>query len=183
MDRIIAIVGMAGAGKTEAVLYLKRKRIPFIRFGELTDEGIEEMGLPLTPENERKYREGIRKELGMHAYALKAEPKIVSLLKSHNIIAIDGLYSWEEYIYLKEKFSGLVLIAIYAEREKRYKRLSERAIRPVPYDKCYIRDVTELEKLHKGGPIAIADYIIENNSDKLEDLYGKIDVLLKRLDI
>ncbi len=178
---ILACIGMPGAGKSEAVLYLEKKGIPFVRFGDITDEGVKELGLPLTPENEREFRENIRKELGMAAYAIKAESKISSLLADHSMIAIDGLYSWEEYILLRKKFPGLLLIHIYAEPKKRYQRLSLRSVRPVPFDKCYERDVSEIEKLNKGGPIAIADFLIQNNSDDLGNLYGQIDSLLNRL--
>lgn len=178
---VLAFVGMPGAGKSEAASYLATKGIPFVRFGNLTDEAVKEAGLPLTPENERMMREKIRQELGMGAYAIKAKPKIDALLETHDIIAIDGLYSWEEYTYLKQQFPFLTLIHIYAQPNKRYERLSQRPIRPVPLEKCYTRDVAELEKLNKGGPIAIADYLIENNNHDLTYLYKKIDALLETL--
>lgn len=178
---ILAFVGMPGAGKSEAVAYLAQKNIPFVRFGDITDEGIQELGLSLTTSNERIVREKIREELGMGAYAIKSVPKIEKLLQEHKVIAIDGLYSWEEYIYLKEKFPGLILIHIYAKPINRYNRLAKRAIRPIPHDKSRERDIAEIEKLNKGGPIAIADYLIENESDNIKELYKKIDILLARL--
>lgn len=180
---IIAFVGMPGAGKSEATSYLTKKKIPYVRFGEITDEGVKELGLSLTPQNERMFREKIRKELGMAAYAIKSEPKIKKLLETHDVIAIDGLYSWEEYVYLKNRFSNLILIHIYAEPKKRYERLIYRLIRPVPKDKARERDIAELEKLNKGGPIAIADHMIENESENLADLHKKIDDLLVRLEV
>lgn len=183
MKKIIAIVGMPGAGKTESTEHLASKGIPFIRFGEITEEEVRRRNLSLTPDNERIIREAIRKEGGMGAYAVIAEPKINALLKDNDVIVIDGLYSWEEYTCLKDKFPGLTLINIYAEPKIRYKRLSQRSIRQVPLEECYSRDVAELEKLNKGGPIAIADYTIENNTDDVSDLHTKIDSLLKRLGI
>ena len=183
MKKIIAIVGMPGAGKTETAEYLFSKGMPFVRFGEITEDEVRRRGLPLTTDNERIVREAIRKEGGMGAYALRAEPKINKLLEANEVIVIDGLYSWEEYTYLKEKFPGLILINVYAEPKVRYLRLSKRSIRPISLDECYLRDVAELEKLNKGGPIAIADYTIENNSDNTSKLYAKIDSLLSRLSI
>lgn len=180
---ILAFVGMPGAGKTEATLYLQQKRIPFVRFGEITDEGLKSLGLSLTQENERVYREKIRQELGMGAYAIKAKPKIEQLLEENNTIVIDGLYSWEEYTLLKKEFSGLILVHIFAEPSTRYQRLSARPIRPLSSEESRERDIAELEKLNKGGPIAIADYLIENNSNVIEDLYVKIDALLSRLGV
>jgi dephospho-CoA kinase len=180
---IIAIVGMPGAGKSEAASYLQKKGIPFIRFGQLTDETVKEMGLPLTPQNERLAREKLRNELGMAAYAIKAKPKIESLLETTNVIALDGLYSWEEYVLLKEEFPQLILIHVYAEPKVRYERLSKRKIRPLTPEEARVRDVAELEKLNKGGPIAIADYMIENDTGDMVQLYTHIDELLHRLEI
>lgn len=179
---ILAFVGMPGAGKSEAVSHLKNKNIPFLRFGDFTDEGVKKLGLPLIPENERIVREKYRQDLGMAAYAIMAKPRIEEMLKVNDVIAIDGLYSWEEYILLKKEFPDLVLIHIYAEPAERYKRLSQREIRPVPLDKTRERDIAELEKLNKGGPIAIADFCIINDG-VLDKMFGEIDDIVKRLKV
>jgi dephospho-CoA kinase len=180
---ILAFVGMPGAGKSEAAAHLQKKGIPFIRFGQVTDDGLLEMGLTLTPDNEKMYREKIRKELGMAAYAIKSTLAIEKMLSENDLIVIDGLYSWEEYIYLKQKFPYLTLIHVFAEPVKRYERLSQRNIRPVLLGDSYKRDVAELENLNKGGPIAIADYMIENNTDSIDDLYKSLDALLDKIGI
>ncbi len=178
---ILAFVGMPGAGKSEASAYLQKKGIPSIRLGQITDDGLKEMGLSINPENEKMFREKIRKELGMEAYAIKTAPAIERMLNGNNSIVLDGLYSWEEYFYLKQKFPYLMLIHVFAEPAKRYERLSQRSIRPIPLGESYSRDVAEIENLNKGGPIAIADYVIENNTDSIEDLQKSLDKLLERL--
>lgn len=177
---IIAFVGMPGAGKSEATSYLHEKGVPFVHFGDLTDEGLKDHGLERNPENERIIREKFRQELGMAAYGIKAKPKIETLLKDNDLVVLDGLYSWEEYLYLKKSFPSLVLIHIFAQPQKRYERLSARPIRPFTTDEARARDIAELEKLNKGGPIGIADYLIENNAD-IHQLRQKIDQLLTRL--
>jgi len=181
--KILAFVGMPGAGKSEATQYLYKKNIPFVRFGALTEEAIKEADLPLNTENERIFREKIRNELGMGAYAIKAKPKIDELINKNDFVVIDGLYSWEEYIYLKKYFNSLKLVFIYAEPKIRYERLSKRLVRPISLDDSYTRDVREIEKLNKGGPIAIADFCIVNNTGDISDLYKNIDDLLNRLEI
>lgn len=178
--KIIAFVGMPGAGKSEAAEYLKEKGIPFIRFGSITDEGLKELRLEINPDNEEMFREKLRSELGMAAYAIKAERRIGQLLKESSTIGIDGLYSWEEYVYLKERFPNLILVHIFAKPNIRYARLLKRPIRPVPYEKSRKRDIAELEKLNKGGPIAIADYMIQNEGD-LEAMKRKIDILMEKI--
>lgn len=183
LKTILAFVGMPGAGKSEATQYLYKKNIPFVRFGALTEEVVKEAGLPLNTENERIFREKIRNELGMGAFAVKAKPKIDKLLLEKDCIALDGLYSWEEYTYLKKYFPFLKLILIYAEPLIRYKRLSQRSIRPILLGESRDRDIREIEKLNKGGPISIADFCILNNSDELLDLYKNIEDLLNKLEI
>jgi len=180
---IIAFVGMPGAGKSEAASFLSQKGIPFIRFGEITDEGLREAGLPINPDNERFYRKKLREELGMAAYAIKSKPKIEEALRENRVVAIDGLYSWEEYVYLKGYFPELVLVHIFAEPPIRYERLSKRAIRPLSPSEARARDVSEIEDLNKGGPIAIADYLIKNNSSDILELHRRLDNLLVRLGV
>ncbi len=180
---VIAFVGMPGAGKTEAVIHLQRKGVPFVRFGDLTDEGLKKENLSINPANEQAYREKIREELGMAAYAIKAEPKIREILQKGNVVAIDGLYSWEEYKYLKERFPELKVVFIYAEPKIRYERLSKRPIRPLTPDEAKNRDIAEIEMLNKGGSIAIADYLIVNNSSDMGELHSKLEELFQKLQI
>lgn len=181
--KIIAFVGMPGAGKSEATLYLSKKGLPYVRFGELTDEKVSEKGLALNPQNEQKAREELRREFGMGAYAIKAKPKLDVLFKNNDTVIIDGLYSWGEYKYLLQEFPNLVLIHIYSEPPVRYKRLLSRNIRPFSENESRERDIAEIEKLDKGGPIAIADYLIENNSEDLPAFYFKLDAILERISI
>lgn len=180
---ILAFVGMPGAGKSEATTFLEQKGIPFVRFGDVTDEGLKQQELPLTAENERTFRENLRAKLGMAAYAIQSQPKIEQCLQQNPVIILDGLYSWEEYIYLKHFYPQLLLIHVYTEPKKRYERLAKRKIRPYTEEEARARDIAEIEKLNKGGPIAIADYVIENNNDDLQVLYTKITTLLKRLGV
>lgn len=162
--KLIAIVGLPGSGKTVAADFFRDKGCTILRFGDQTDQGVKEMGLPLTEENERIYRERLRKELGMAAYAIKIEPRIV---KAHGLnIVLDGMRSWEEYVYLKEKFPTLLVLAIWASPGIRYKRLATRSVRPLTEDESKARDRAEIENLHSGGPIAMADYVIQNEGSR-----------------
>ena len=174
---LLAIVGMAGSGKSVASDFFRSQGIPVLRFGDQTDIGLKEQGLPVTESNERRYREQIRKELGMEAMAIKIEPRILESSKTHSRIVLDGLYSWEEYVYLIKQFPRLRLLCIWAPPVERYRRLANRKIRPLSEAEAMSRDTAEIENLHKGGPIALADYLIVNDADekslldKLEDFY------------
>jgi len=162
---------MAGSGKSLACDYFQSKGYPVLRFGDETDRGLRAQNLPLTEVNERQYRENLRQELGMAAYAIKISPRIKetftfrsgsSFRSGAACIILDGLYSWEEYLYLKEKFPELKLLGIYARPEIRRRRLSKRPIRPLDERQAKARDLAELNNLNKAEPIALADYLVIN---------------------
>nr|AQS30765.1 hypothetical protein [uncultured bacterium] len=97
-------------------------------------------------------------------------------------MVLDGLYSWEEYLYLKQAFPGLILLAVYAKPPVRYARLSSRAVRPLQPDQARLRDMAELENLNKGGPIALSDFLVQNNST-LDRFHGQLRSILNELKI
>ena len=175
--RVIAIVGMPGAGKSLASAFFRDHEVPVLRFGDQTDSGLREAGLEKNEKNERIYREQIRRELGMAAMAIKIEPRVQEALQKHELVVLDGLYSWEEFVYLQKKFTGIKLLCIWAPKEMRYTRLKHRNDRPLTLEEAESRDIAEITNLHKGGPIAYADLLIENNGSK-EDLCIKLEHLL-----
>lgn len=175
---VIAIVGMSGAGKTEAGEFFKEKGFSVVRFGSVVDDWIREEGLSWSPENTKVYRERIRKELGMAGVAMKIYPKIQAILQKENRIILDGLYSWEEYVYLKEKLPTLQLLCIYASPKVRHQRLAVRRDRPFSKDEARERDIHEIEVINKAGPIAIADYLVKNETTK-KYLFEELEKYLK----
>ena len=92
--KVISVVGMAGAGKSEAAKIFEENGFTRIRFGDVTDEEVKKRGLELNEENERHIRELLRKEYGMSAYARLNLPRI-DLARKQSDVVIDGLYSWE----------------------------------------------------------------------------------------
>ena len=160
--KVIAIVGMTGSGKTELAGMMEKEGYHKIRFGDITEEKIKEAGLQVNEKNERYIREKLRKDHGMAAYAILNEPKITKALKKSDVVA-DGLYSWEEYLYLKEKFGNrLIVLAVYSPPSLRHKWLGKRPVRPLTPEEAQSRDKSEIENINKVGPIAIADYMIRN---------------------
>lgn len=178
MKPLIAIVGMSGAGKTEAGLFFKEKGFTVLRFGLVVDEGIKAEGLPWSAESNTYYRKKIRDELGMAAVAIKMLPNIKKELLQSDKLILDGLYSWEEYEFLKKEFSQLLLLCIYAKPAIRYKRLAERKDRKFTYEEAHKRDESEIKVINKGGPIAMADYTIINETSQTQ-LEEELEKFLK----
>jgi dephospho-CoA kinase len=162
--QVVSIVGMAGSGKSEAARVFEKNGFKKIRFGDITDEEIKKRGLQLNEENERLVRQQLRQEHGMAAYAKLNLPRIDAALKSSKVV-VDGLYSWEEYTLLKSRYGdNFRVVAVWASPRTRYGRLAKRRVRPLTAEEAAGRDVAELEKTNKGGPIAMADFTIINES-------------------
>ena len=167
--KVVSIVGMTGAGKSEVSRVFEENGFTRIRFGDVTDEEIKKRGLELNEENERYIRELLRKQLGMSAYARLNLPRIDSALKRSDVV-IDGLYSWEEYTFLKTHYGeDFWVVAVWASPRTRYARLSTRLNRRLTLEEAASRDRAEIENINKGGPIAMADFTIINESS-LENL-------------
>lgn len=171
--RVVAIVGMCGAGKSIVSDHFVAAGYQYVRFGQVVLDEVKRRGISTNTEStEREVREGLRKEHGMAAFAILNIPKIDELLKQGNVIA-DGLYSWAEYKVLKEKYgSRISIIAVYAPASIRYARLENRAAtmpddpdlryRSFSPEQAKSRDYSEIENIEKGGPIAMADFTISN---------------------
>jgi len=178
--KVVSIVGMAGAGKSEVAGLFEENGFAKIRFGDVTDEEVEKRGLELNEENERYIRELLRQEQGMAAYARLNLPAIDAARKESNVV-IDGLYSWEEYTFLKTYYGkNFSVVAVWASPGTRYARLTGRPDRRLTLEEAASRDRTEIENINKGGPIAMADFTIINESS-LDDLREAAKRIISRL--
>lgn len=186
-NKIAALVGMCGAGKSEAAEKFIAHGYYYIRLGQITIDEIEKRGLEVNEENEKTIREEFRKQHGMAAFGILNIPKIEQALQNSNVI-VDGLYSWSEYKIFKKNYGDrLMVIAIYSSAKTRYARLSSRAekhkndpsikYRSISPEKAKSRDHAEIENVEKGGPIAMADYTVINEST-LENFYQEVEKLL-----
>lgn len=178
--RVVAIVGMAGAGKSEVARFFEQAGYKKVRFGDITDEEIAKKHLETTEDNERLVRELLRAEHGMAAYALLNIPRINKQLETSNVVA-DGLYSWAEFLKMKKEYGDrFVILAVWSSPSTRYKRLSARKIRPLTLEEARSRDRSEIENSDKGGPIAVADFTIVNESS-FENLKQETEKVLAAL--
>lgn len=163
MHRLVAVVGLAGSGKSEVVKLFEEGGFYKIYFGGVTMEHIRRLNLEVNEVNERRVRESLRFKHGMAAFAKLSLPTIQEKLSEGNVV-IESMYSWEEYTFLKEKFYFLKVVAVFAPPELRYKRLAGRPVRPLSDQDAKSRDYAQIENLHQAGPISMADFTISNTS-------------------
>ena len=163
---IIAVVGLAGTGKSSVVAILHELlHVPIVYFGGVVVAEVQRRGLEVTEANERLVREELRQRHGMSAIAQLARVDIDAHLVEHNEIIIDGLYSYAEYELLSDWYPHMLsLIAVHSAKKLREERLAHRPNRPLTPAEIHSRDLREIRTLDKATAIALADHHIINNS-------------------
>lgn len=179
MPKIVAVLGMPGSGKSEAIHYLQSKfSWPKVYFGGVTLAEMERRGLERNQANERLVREDLRNLHGEDYYA-KEVIKMIEALGDVPFVLADGLYSAVEYRVFKEHFrDDLFAIAIHARPNIRYARLAVRPERPLSHEEAEGRDWSQLNRLAQGTPIALADFVIVNEGE-LSELQTKLDTVVE----
>ena len=178
---VVAVVGLCGAGKSEATQVFIENKFERVYFGDVTFDEMKKLGLSISEENERMVRESLRATNDMAIYAKKSEPKIKAFYEQGKNVVVESLYSWSEYKYLKEIYGeSFKLLAIVTDRGLRAERLKNRPFRPLTDEQVKTRDYTEIENIEKAGPIAIADHFILNNDD-MDSLKNKVQQYIDEL--
>ena len=179
---ILAVGGLPGCGKSEAINYLQQKlNCPKIYFPQIIFDIIKEKNLEPTQENARALRESLRAEHGMGVMAKLSLPKVRAALETSDGVLIESLYSWEEYLTVKAAYGDeFKFLAVYAAPSVRYARLAQRAQRSLTLLQAQERDYSQLTTLNQGGPIALADFTVHNES-ALTQLYQELDNVLKKV--
>lgn len=169
LPAILAIVGLAGTGKSTAIdAVTDRYRVPSVYFGGEVLAEVTRRGLPSGPEGEREVRESLRSDHGMAAIAHLALPAIRSALAEPiPFLLVDGIYSWAEVELLRAELPNrLVLLAVHAPRALREQRLVNRPVRPITAEQLQTRDEAEIRALDKATPIVLADFHVVNDGDR-----------------
>jgi dephospho-CoA kinase len=179
--KIIAILGLPGSGKTVVIDYLMQKYgWPKVYFGDVTFDEMKRQGLEINEKNERATREGLRAKYGRLHYAGQVVKKIEAMDESTNVL-VESLYDWSEYLLFKEKFGeNFITIAVYASPKIRYDRLGRREVRPLTPEEAKSRDHAQIENIFQAGPIAMAEYNLDNTGT-LEHLYKQVDDVINQL--
>lgn len=175
---VVAVVGLTGSGKTDATERFIARGFSRVGFNDPLYEELERRGLPRTQENERPVREELRREFGMGVMALRALTRVDAIFARGENVVIESMYSWSEYKAVQEKFgNAFKVLAVYAPPRARYERLSKRRIRPLSPEEAKSRDYAEIENIEKAGPIAMADWTVQNIGSRKEFLKA-VDALI-----
>lgn len=153
--RVIAFVGLEGAGVSTAVSFFTQKGYPKVQYC-VSGKRLETSTI-----------------VDQIAHLKNAGQRVV---------VIDGLTSWSEYQELKHAFPGeLELVSIVAPRHARYHRLERRPYRPMSPTEAHEHDEQTIAD-GKAGPIAIANHYVINNgsikayAEQLENLERELEI-------
>jgi dephospho-CoA kinase len=185
MGRVITFVGMPGSGKDTCANYLHDKYgWPVLHFGQMVYEEVQRRGLD-NVKDELFVRDDMRQKEGKAVLAKHIAKKAQSYLKDGaEAVLLEGLYSWSEYKHLDKIFGDkFMVIALVAPKELRRHRVLDRPDdhRKYTLDQLVTREIDEIERLEKGGPIAYADFSIVNDStpqamtDKLDEIIDSLE--------
>ena len=177
---LICITGLPGSGKSEAIEFFKSKGLPEVSFSNIINYYVDEHKMEHTEAVHSKLRIEFRQKHGPACMAILSEKKIHEMLKDHAMGVIGGMYTLEEYAYVKEHFRDVlvVVLAIHTDKTIRYERCKSREYRKGLSSEQ--RDLNQLTQLNMGNLIAYADYLVKNNfsmvefHDKLEEVYRSI---------
>src|SRR4051812_26440526 len=101
--KIIGVVGLTGAGKSIVTRILTANYgFQLVRPGKHIREKLLALGLPETPESERKVQVAIREEYGMGALLLLSKTEIRESFLSGKSVLVDSMCSFSERQYLEE---------------------------------------------------------------------------------
>lgn len=171
---------MPASGKSLVSKFLEENGILVIKMGDILREEALKRNIDL--KNLGNFSIKIRCESGKDIVARLTYEKIKNTKLNVKIIAIEGLRSLDEYNFLRNKFNNVILLAVHSSPKTRFERILKRKRKddPKTYEEFLSRDLRELS-YGIGNLIALADYIIINESD-INDLRKMVKEFLKNVD-
>lgn len=176
---LLLITGMPGAGKSTVLSLIAEEGYPTLLMGDVIREETERLGLSPTPENVGKVAVEIRRREGRGAVAKRCLPRLRRLFAESPVVCVDGVRSLKEVEVFREEFRNVLLVAVHASPQTRFRRFltRNRSDDPKTWEVFRERDLRELG-FGIGGAIAMADHIIINESS-LEDLRAEVKKFLR----
>jgi len=180
--RVVGLVGLQGAGKTEVAKVALSLGIPCLRLGDIVIAETRRRGLEVNEENVGRVANALREEGGKGVVARLSLPLLREKLKERGVVVVDGIRSLEEVEELRRAFGrDLVVVGVWASPSVRYSRIASRRREDDAggYERFLEKERREL-RWGVGEALALADHLLLNEGT-LEELREKALELLRRL--
>ena len=176
--KVIAIVGMPGAGKGLVSEAARSRGIPVLVCGDVVREETERRGLAPTPENMGCVMLAMRSEEGPAVVAERLIPKIASFTSP--VVIVEGVRSMAEVDALRRNHT-VAIVAVHASPRTRYQRLSSRGRSddPKSWEDFSERDSRELS-VGIGNVIALAQEMLVNEAS-IDDLKAASELVISKV--
>lgn len=172
---LIAVAGLAGAGKTTACEFLDSAKMGR-RFyaGVVLHEELRRRGLEANPKNERFVRSQLRQADGEEVFARRALPKVEAML-AQGPVFLDAVYCQSELVCYRSLSVPVYVMAIETARALRVERLAGRDERSMSDGDLAKRDELELGTIGLGKVLADANFIVRNDGNlvEFEEIVGR----------
>jgi dephospho-CoA kinase len=194
--KIIGFTGPIGSGKTQAAHILQTRGY---RYFSLSDQVVaqwtaENPGKQITREDKQNMGDRMRREHGVGYWAGQTADIVEGAIKTEGDfdVVIDAIFNPGEIDELRKRFSSIFILGVNAGWEVREERVITRAKKSDPTtDIRKLREALRrdmgisqpLEGQQVGLCLEIANDIVDNNTNQLKDLEGKLDLTLIRLGI
>ena len=173
--QIVAFVGMAGSGKSEAAAVARELGLPVVGMGDAVREEAARRGLPETDASVGSLASRLREEEGPQAIAIRSIPKVRAA--NGDVAVVDGIRSLAEVEAFRAEFGDdLLLVRVDAPQQLRRQRLASRGRPDDPNVDLDARDARELG-WGMGDVMAAADIALEN-SGTLDAIHASVRHLL-----
>ncbi len=176
--KVIALVGMPGAGKEEFVRVAMEEGWEVVRMGDVVRDYVRSQGLPLTDDVVGKIATEEREKHGPDIWARRTLERIGGCER----VVIDGIRSVHEIKRFQEELGGdFLLVGIFASPRTRFERISRRgrADDVQTWEEFVRRDMRELS-WGLGEAFATVDIMLVNE-DTLEEFRERVRALLHSL--
>ena len=176
--RVIAILGMPGAGKGIASEAARRLGLEVLVLGDVIREETERRGLEPTPENVGNVMLQVRRDEGPAVVVRRLVPKIEA--SGSQTLIVEGIRSEDEVQELRSKYE-VVTVGIHASPKTRFQRLLARGRSddPKTWNTFYERDSRELN-VGLCRVIALADILLLNEGT-IEELQSSFRAAMRKL--
>lgn len=180
--KVIGLVGLQAAGKTEVARVFLRFGIPCVRMGDVVVEEVRRMGLEVNEKNVGEMAEEMRKKHGMEIIAKLNIPRIEEAGKGGEAVVVDGIRGIAEVEEFRRAFGErFVLCAVLAPARTRFERVAGRRRED---DAESFAEFVEKDRRELGWglaeAIALADVFIVNDGT-LDELRKKAEELYRRV--
>jgi dephospho-CoA kinase len=176
---VVCSAGLHGAGKSVLSEVAAQMGFTVVSMGDAVRREALRRGLEPTDSVLSSLSVQLRREEGATAVA-KLTLKMID--PSAKMLLIDGLRSYDEFVFFKQKFENCVLVSIHASPKTRYQRWKGRGRLddPKSYEGFLQRDLLELG-FGLGTLMALADYHLVNQCVTLEEFKSECKKLLEHI--